>query len=121
MTQMHFQEMNLVQILDVLRQGGVAHLALSADQQPYVIPMLFQLEVARTQPILHLASPACGRKLDALRINGRVCLEVDRPSCAWYDVVLAEGQAALSPAQEGGVLIRVHPHLLSGRRFFLTP
>lgn len=121
MPELRYQELNLMQILDALREGGIARLALAEDGQPYVVPMAFQLEVVRAQPILHLASPAAGRKMDVLRGNDRVCLEVERPGCAWYDVVLAEGRATLGAAQEPGVEIRVHPHTLSGRRFFLTP
>ena len=121
MADLHYQEMNLMQMLDVLRPGGVARLALSEDGQPYVIPMLFQLEVRHAQPILHLASPAAGRKVNILRQNDKVCLEVERPACAWYDVVLAEGRATLGAAGEPGLEICVYPHTLSGRRFFLTP
>ncbi|MBR2719283.1 MAG: pyridoxamine 5'-phosphate oxidase family protein [Clostridia bacterium] len=121
MADLHYQELNLMQILDVLREGGVARLALSEDGQPYVVPMLFQLEVRRAQPILHLASPAAGRKMDILRRSDKVCLEVERPGCAWFEVVLAEGRATLGAAGEAGAEICVYPHNLSGRRFFLTP
>jgi len=121
MVELHYQELNLMQILDVLRPGGVARLALAEDGQPYVVPMAFQLEVQQVQPILHLASPATGRKVDILRANDQVCLEVECPGVAWFDVVLAEGTATLGAAQEEGVHIRVYPHTLSGRRFFLTP
>lgn len=119
MAEVHYQELNLMQILDVLRAGGIARLGLSGDGQPYVIPMVFQLEVQRTRPVLHLASPAAGRKMTILQGNNRVCLEVERPGCAWFDVVLAEGHATQSAAQEPGAEIRLYPHTLSGRRFFL--
>ena len=121
MTEIHYQELNLMQILDVLREGSIARLALSMDGQPYVVPMACQLEMQQVQPILHLASPVAGRKMDILHQNDRVCLEMERPGCAWFDVVLAEGRAALGATQEEGVHIRVYPHALSGRRFFLTP
>lgn len=120
MTEVHYQELNLMQILDVLRPGGVARLALSEDGQPYVVPMFFQLEVRGRQLILHLASPASGRKLRILRGNDRVCLEVEQPACAWFDVVLAEGRATVGAASEPGVELLVYPRVLSGRRFFLT-
>lgn len=120
MAELHYQELNLMQILDVLREGGVARLGLSGDGQPYVIPIAFQLEVQQAQPILHLASPASGRKISILRGNDQACLEVERPGCAWYDVVLAEGRATLGAAQEPGIEIRLYPHTLSGRRFFLS-
>lgn len=117
MAELTFQELNLMQILDVLRPGGVAHLALSGDGQPYVIPLAFQLEMQGMRPILHLASPAQGRKMDILRGNDRVCLEIELPGCAWIDTVLVEGRATVGAIQ-GGAEIRVQPHKLTGRRFF---
>lgn len=120
MAELHYQELNLMQVLDVLREGGIARLALSQDGQPYAVPVAFQLEVRRTRPVLHLASPAAGRKVDILRKNARVCLEVERPAAAWFDVVLAEGRATLGAEENGGMEIAIYPEGLSGRRFFLT-
>lgn len=119
MPDMRYQELNLIQILDVLRSGGLARLALSQDGQPYVVPMAFQLEAQGAQLILHLASPGSGRKMAILRGNDRVCLEIEQPGCAWIDTVLVEGRATAGILQRDGVEIRVHPHSLSGRRFFL--
>ena len=121
MQEVCYQELNLIQVLDVLREGGVAHVAMCAEGRPYVVPMVFQLEVAGAQPILHLASPARGRKMDVLRRNSRVCLEVERACCAWIDTVLAEGHATAGAAAEGGVLWQVLPESITGRRYFLTP
>lgn len=121
MTELCYQELNLVQILDVLRPGGIARLGLSQDGQPYVVPMAFQLEARGTQLILHLASPDKGRKMEILRQNDRVCLEVERQACAWIDIVIIEGYAAIGLKEHGGVLLSVHPRTMSGRRFFLAP
>lgn len=117
MAELTFQELNLMQMLDVLRPGGIARLALARDGQPYVIPMAFQLEMQGVRPILHLASPAQGRKVDILRSNDRVCLESELPSCAWIDTVLVEGRATVDAIQ-GGLEIRVQPHSMTGRRIF---
>lgn len=119
MLEVAYQELNLIQMLDILRDGGVARMALCQDGQPYVVPMAFQLEVAGAQPILHLASPDTGRKMTILRGNDRVCLEVERPACAWMDTVLIEGRASVGMAVQGGVLLRVTPQRMTGRRFFL--
>ena len=119
MLEVAYQELNLMQIMDILRDGGVARVALCQDGRPYVVPMAFQLEVAGTQPVLHLASPAAGRKMTILRGNDRVCLEVERTSCAWIDTVIIEGRAEAGAAVQGGVLWRVVPQRITGRRFFL--
>lgn len=120
MLEVCYQELNLIQVLDILRCGGLARLALCADGRPYVVPMAFQLEAAGAQPILHLASPGKGRKMDILRRNSHVCLEVERASCAWIDTVLAEGQITAGIAEGGGVLLQLLPENISGRRYFIT-
>lgn len=120
MAELHYQELNLMQVLDVLRHGGVARLGMAAGDRPYVVPVAFQLEVRCTRPVLHLSSPATGRKADILRENARVCLEAEQPAAAWFDVVLAEGRAALGAAEGGGMEVMIYPESLSGRRFFLT-
>ena len=115
--ELHYQELNLIQVLDVLREGGVAHLALAGKGRPYVVPVMFQLEMRGTEPVLHLASPAEGRKMSVLQANDRVCLEIMRPACAWIDTVLAEGRGMIRSC-EGGAEVLVLPETITGRRFF---
>ena len=44
MPMLRYQELNLLQMLDVLRGASLAHLALSDGGRPYVVPMAYQLE-----------------------------------------------------------------------------
>ncbi|MGN1021371.1 MAG: pyridoxamine 5'-phosphate oxidase family protein [Aristaeellaceae bacterium] len=115
-------ELNLMQILDVLRAGGLARLAVSDRDQPYVVPLRYQLEVAGGQVIIHLTTPERGRKADILRRNALVCLEFELPGCAWLDVVVLEGRASVGLRGAGGAAdIRVPASALTGRRYFVPP
>ena len=120
MPMLRYQELNLLQMLDVLRSASLAHLALSDGAQPYVVPMAYQLEVRGSEALLHLVSPEDGRKIATLRRNDRVCLEIDLPACAWMDTVLVEGRATSGMAEPGrAVEVVVSVMHMSGRRYFV--
>lgn len=91
----------------LIRQASVCHLGLSDDGQPYVIPMNYGYQDG--QFFLH--SAARGRKLDILRRNNRVCLEITVTSklvpreepCGWtthYTSVIGFGRAYILETPE---------------------
>lgn len=63
---------DLQQIEGVLEAGRFCRLAMVDSGMPYVVPMCFGYEDGR----LFLHSAPCGRKIDVLRRDGRVCFEV---------------------------------------------
>ena len=120
MPMLRYQELNLLQMLDVLRGASLAHLALSDGGRPYVVPVAYQLEARGSEVLLHLVSPEAGRKIATLRRNDRVCLEIDLPACAWMDTVLVEGRATSGMAEPGrAVEVVVSVMHMSGRRYFV--
>ena len=117
MSDLSYMELNLMQIYDVLRQAAFLRLGVCSGRQPYVIPMAYQLEIDCAKVILHLASPALGRKTEAVRVNPLVCAEIELPGCGWLDTVVAEGRLTSTPVA-GGVHWQLHALSLSGRRYF---
>ena len=113
-----YQELNLCQMLDILREVRVARVAVCAQDQPYITPMYFQMQMEGAALILHLACEDRGLRLACLRENPRIALEIERESCVGTDVVLALGEAELRPAEDG-MRLRVMVEELSGRRVFL--
>ncbi len=59
--------------LSILEDAPVAHLGLIDDGEPYVTPMSFVLDGDRI-----LLRTMAGKKLEALRANPSVCVEVSR-------------------------------------------
>lgn len=119
MAELHYQELNLLQIFDVLRHARIVRLAVSRANQPYIVPMRFQLEVRGKETILHLTSRDGGQKLDALRVNDRVCLEIELPGCAWLDTVVIQGRATVGIHEPGkAVELCVAARHMTGRRYF---
>ena len=122
MTDLTYMELNLMQMLDVLRAVRTARLAVAEGAQPYVIPVFFQLEVYRRSVVIHLAMPDHGRKAEALRRSSQVCLIFELPGCGWLDTVLIEGRGVLNPSEtEAGVILSVPAETMTGRRYFLPP
>ena len=122
MPDLSYMELNLMQILDVLRAASLTRLAVSERDQPYVVPLHYQLEVTRGQVIIHLTMPEGGRKAETLRRNALVCLEFELPGCAWVDTVIMEGRAAVGLREAGRAAdIRVAAAAMTGRRYFVPP
>ena len=89
-------------VQDILENGLVCHLGLHDGQYPYVVPMSYGYRDGRIY--VHCARE--GRKVDILRKNDRVCVEVDvdarivrgEPSCRWsmkYRSVIGFGRARI--------------------------
>ena len=79
---------------EILREGDIGHLAFVSDE-PYVIPINYTYSQGRI--IFHCALE--GRKLDLIRANPKVCLEVSsqegRPAPHAADVCDAPFQSVL--------------------------
>lgn len=120
MPNLTYQELTSAECWEVLRGASVTRAAFCDGEKPYLVPMAFQLSFDGMTPLVHLCMPDHGRKLDCLMRCDRVCLEFERPSCAWVDVVLAQGAAALDAWEKGvGLALHVRADEISGRRFFL--
>ena len=114
-----WQELNLLQMYDILRETDMCRLAVEEDGQPWCVPMHFQFEIAKGVTYIHLTMPDHGRKLDAMAMNDRVCLEFERPGCAWLDVLIITGRATVGFYVPGELMhLRVRVQEMSARRFF---
>ncbi|MEG1930451.1 MAG: pyridoxamine 5'-phosphate oxidase family protein [Anaerovorax sp.] len=60
------------EIVEILKQGSVCHLAMCKDQMPYVIPMLYVYD----DNCVYFHCAEVGQKLDIIRENNNVCFEV---------------------------------------------
>ena len=119
MPKRHWQELNLLQMYDILRGADRCRLAVEEDGQPWCVPMDFQFEITRGVTFIHLTMPDHGRKLDAMAMNDRVCLEFEMPGCAWLDVLIVTGRATVGVYIPGELMhLRVRVKEMSARRFF---
>lgn len=96
------REMDVIEVESMLRNAMVGRVAMSWDDQPYVVPVHFVYFMNTI--FFHCAHE--GRKLDYLSGNSRVCFEVDEflgvekgsNPCLWstkYRSVIAFGHAVL--------------------------
>lgn len=69
---MFIHEMNEFECRQALRQATVGRLACARDNQPYVVPIYFVLNREHVY-----AFSTLGQKVDWMRTNPRVCLEID--------------------------------------------
>ena len=92
---------------EVLRRGTVARLACVAGNEPYVVPVNYVFD---GESVLVHSLP--GRKIDAMRANPRVCLQVDEieDDLGWKSVLAFGNYEEITNAGERG---RAMNHLLS--------
>lgn len=69
---MRIHELTPAQCREVLSRTNLGRLGCASDNQPYIVPIHFHLDGD------HIYSFAtAGRKIEWMRVNPRVCLEVD--------------------------------------------
>lgn len=97
----------------VIRRARVCRIAMCDGDVPYVVPMSFGYRDGCVW--LHCAAE--GRKIDILRVNDRVCFEVDldhatnrgEESCGWnlrYRSVIGFGRARIVEEEAGKLVHR---------------
>ena len=69
---MFIHEMTEFECRQALERGGIGRLACARDNQPYVVPIYFALHRDHVYAFTTL-----GQKIEWMRANPRVCLEVD--------------------------------------------
>lgn len=97
---------------EALAQADVGRLACARDNQPYIVPITFAVDGD------HLYSfSIAGRKIDWMRDNPRVCLEVDNVK-SWQEwtTVIALGQYEELPDTPDWQDERRHAHSLLQQR-----
>lgn len=79
----------------ILEEARFGHLACCKDGQPYVVPIYFSYE----KGVAYCFSMP-GRKLDWMRENDRVCLQVDQRVGKGWTSVIVEGKFEEFPDTE---------------------
>lgn len=71
---MRIQELSTDQCMDVLRRTPLGRLGCARANQPYIVPIHFSLDADRN---CVYAFSTIGQKIDWMRENPKVCLEVE--------------------------------------------
>ncbi len=70
------QVTDMKEIIDVIEDCTVCHIAMSQDDLPYIVPMSFGYEMKENEIVLYFHSAAQGKKIDILRQNHNVSFEM---------------------------------------------
>ena len=77
MTKRELQITDEAQIREILDTAKVLHLGLCVDNEPYVVPMNYGYTMEDGKLVVYLHSAVQGRKLDMIRANPKVFIEMD--------------------------------------------
>ena len=106
MTKRELQITDEGQIRAILDTAKVLHLGMCVDNEPYVVPMNYGYTLEDGKLVFYLHSAVQGKKLDMLRANPRVFVELDcdrkpfegEKPCQYglaYSSVMGRGQARI--------------------------
>lgn len=79
---------DISELLSIINECRICHLGLQDDKGIYIVPLNYGFEYLNEQLILYFHSAKLGRKIDALKHNNAVCIEMD------CDHRLIEGESA---------------------------
>lgn len=65
------------QIMEIVDQARILHLGMFAEGYPYVVPLHYGYEYENGVLTFYLHSAGEGRKLDLIRANPNVCVELE--------------------------------------------
>lgn len=88
MTRRECQVTDLKEIITILDKCKYLHLGLVDGDEPYVVPMNYGYIMAEDQMTIYLHGATVGKKLDLIRANPKVFIEMD------CDVAPFEGKVA---------------------------
>ena len=77
---------NIDEIMQIVEKAKILHLGLFDSEYPYVLPLHYGCEYVDGNLILYLHSAKEGHKLDLIRANPNVCVEME------CDVELVSGR-----------------------------
>ncbi len=76
------------EIKGILDRGKIVHVGMIDGDMPYVVPMNYGYTLEEGKLTLYLHGATTGRKLDIIRVNPKVFVEIDT------DIVPFKGEAA---------------------------
>ena len=121
------------EIRAILERARVLHLGLNAEEEPYVVPMHYGFTLDDKGLTLYVHCAREGHKLELLRRDARVFVEIDtdealvpgRTPCAWgarYACVMARGRAAVvEDEEEKAAALRLLMKTQTGAEHEITP
>lgn len=103
---------DLQEIIGILDRAKIVHVGMIDGDMPYVVPMNYGYTMEEGKLTLYLHGATRGRKLDVLRENPKVFIEIDtdilpfegEAACQYgvcYSCVMGEGTAELIEDVEG--------------------
>lgn len=100
------------EIIGILDRAKVVHVGMIDGDVPYVVPMNYGYTLENSKLTLYLHGAKAGRKLDVLRANPKVFIEIDtdilpfegKTACHYgicYSSIMGEGVAEIVEDAEG--------------------
>ena len=68
---------NIDEIKQIIERAKILHLGLFDSEYPYIVPLHYGYEFTEEKLVFYLHSAKEGHKLDLIRVNPNVCIEME--------------------------------------------
>lgn len=68
---------NIDEIKQIIERAKILHLGLFDSEYPYIVPLHYGYELTEGSLVFYLHSAKEGHKLDLIRVNPNVCIEME--------------------------------------------
>lgn len=113
---LNYEEMTRCQIVDMLSRGKTCVLSLCDCNQPYAVYMFYKLDCFCDNILIKMKSKSCGKKMEILRDNNKVCLNFQRQILGCVETVIIIGKAKIEE-KCGCDNITIEVLEMSGRKY----
>ncbi|MPM66505.1 hypothetical protein SDC9_113413 [bioreactor metagenome] len=120
------------QIIDIIRQSQILHLAMAVGDEPYLVPLNYGFEADHDHLTIYFHCAKAGQKIAMIEQNPRVCFAINNhhelitgaTACAYsykYQSVIGKGTAVfLSDPLQKAHGMNCLMHQLTGKEWSFT-
>lgn len=122
MKKCNFRDLTWNEITNMINKVQYCRLAVTEDNQPYVVPLYFSYKFEKNNIKFTLHSEDSGNKIRTMNSNNKVCLEFDRNIGSAIDSIIVIGEAKIcnNLCASNSVVIEIISSDVKGRRTFIN-
>ena len=111
----HFKTLEPYEILNIIDSARYLRLSVCENNQPYVIPMCYCYKKDGSNIVFYLYSKDSGQKMNCIKTNDKVALELEQQTHHGVISVVAFGQAVIKNDDPTMSIIEVTTNKITGR------
>lgn len=116
---LNYVPLKQTECLNIINNSNIAILSVAKDNQPYSIPMYYDIDTYFGKIIFTMKSLTSSCHIKCLQDNDLICLLITSKCFNYIDSIIIKGTASLNKCSQS-FEITIIPDCITGRRYFLA-